>query len=107
MLYKLEYGKSEETIIRHARQNRQPLPAFIQNAPELNLGLQIYLQAFFDLESERPAGFSLSRSPGFAVRRYAKDYDFDEEQFEALDVFIRIMDNAYIDYCNKKHSNNE
>ena len=49
----LEQGPHEVMIAQQSVRMGQPLPARIANAPELMLGLQVYLQAFFDLDSER------------------------------------------------------
>lgn len=83
-------------------QARMPLPSNIENAPELNMGLQLYLQAFFDLDSERSHAFSLVRIPSSAVRSYAREFDFDEDQTEMLDYVITDMDNAYLKHLKKK-----
>ena len=77
-------------------QARKPLPTNIQNAPELDLGLQLYLQAFFDLDSERSHAFSLVRIPSSAIRKYAWEFDFDDEQCELLTFYIEQMDGAHL-----------
>lgn len=88
--------------MRQAIQARKPIPANIQNAPELTLGLQLYLQAFFDLDSERSHAFSLVRIPGSKVREYAREFDFDEEQSELLAFYIAEMDGAHLARLKKK-----
>lgn len=96
MLYLLDLAPIEQNIARQAVQARKALPDNIQNAPELDLGLQLYLQAFFDLDSERLNAFSLVRIPGSAVRTYAREYSFDDEQTALLDYYISEMDAAYL-----------
>jgi hypothetical protein len=64
------------------------------------------LQAFFDLDSERPQGFGLGRIPGSAVRSYANDYRFDDEQTDALIFFVGEMDNAYLKRTREKEAAN-
>lgn len=103
MLYAVEYGELEKTLIRHARQNRQSLPAPILNAPELNLGLQVYLQAFFDLQADRQSAFSIGRIPSKAIRDYGKDMQFDEDQIDLLNRFVRDMDSAYVKFKEKNN----
>lgn len=92
----LDLAPIEQNIARQAVQARKPLPTNIQNAPELETGLQLYLQAFFDLDSERSHAFSLVRIPSSAVRAYAYEFDFDEEQTELLTFYIEQMDGAHL-----------
>lgn len=94
----MQFGESELTYIRHARQNDQEIPAPILNAPELELGLQIYLQAFFDLQADRISGLSMGNIPSSAVRCYARDMDFDADQSDLLVRYVQKMDAAYIKF---------
>lgn len=102
----LDLAPIEQNIARQAMQARLPLPANIQNAPELHLGLQLYLQAFFDLDSERSHAFSIVRIPSSAIRRYAKEFEFDEDQKEMLDYVITEMDNAHTKRLSAKNGTN-
>lgn len=92
----LDFGSIEETIVRRATQAGQPLPTNIQNAPELELGLQLYLQAFFDLDSERSHTFSLVRIPASKIRSYARELELDAVQSELLAFYISEMDGAHL-----------
>lgn len=73
------------------RDGKKPPDAFA-NVPELRVGLQLYLEAFFDLDSERTGGEGLAPIPWTSIKDYAKAYEFDEEQTEDLFFFIRQMD---------------
>lgn len=73
----------------------QPLPDRIANAPELFEGLQLYLQAFFDLDSERSHGMGIMMIPWQSIRHYALAYEFSDDQSEDLMYFIRKMDVAH------------
>jgi hypothetical protein len=98
----LEIAPIEQTLIRQAMQARRPIPEKILNSPELNLGLQIYLQAFFDLDTERPQGMDVGRIPHSAICAYAKNYNFDADQTDALSYFVLHMDNEYHKYRKSK-----
>lgn len=74
----------------------QKLPDRIANAPELQIGLQLYLQAFFDLDSERSHEFAPKPIPRSKVAEYIKELDLNEEQAEDLFFFIRKMDGAHL-----------
>lgn len=73
----------------------QPLPDRILNAPKLNFGLQLYLSAFFDLDSERSHSMGVVSIPNSEIRNYAGHYDFSDDQTEDLLYVIRQMDNAH------------
>lgn len=92
----------EQNIVKQAIRAGDVIPERILNAPKITNGLQLYLQAFFDLDSERTHGFSLSHIPWSAINEYAKTYDFDEEQKEDLLYFIRCLDRVYLDRLEKK-----
>lgn len=80
----------------------QPLPDRIANAPELEIGLILYLQAFFDLDSERSHGNGLAPIPWSAIVNYANAFDFDEEQREDLVYFVKQLDKEHLDRMAKK-----
>lgn len=90
-------GAIEQSIARQAALNNQPLPERIANAPELLPGLDLYLQAFFDLDSERSHSFGLTRIPYSAIRHYASLKEFDEDQTQRLVVLITEMDKANLE----------
>lgn len=84
----LEMGPHEQTLARQSMQMGQPLPDRIANAPELRFGLQLYLQAFLNLDSERNEG----PIPWSAIRDYAQAFELDEEQTDDLFYFVRRLD---------------
>lgn len=55
----------------------------------------MYLQAFFDLDSERSHSMGITVIPWSAIDNYARAYDFSDEQREDLIYFLRAMDNAH------------
>ncbi|WQZ00291.1 tail chaperonin [Escherichia phage Shy] len=72
------------------------MPDRIANAPELELGLQLYLQAFFDLDSERSHSLGLTPISWSSIIGYARAFEFDEEQTESLLFHIRRMDTEHL-----------
>lgn len=81
---------------------RMPIPDRIKNAPQLRLGLELYLQAFYDLNTCRPSGWGLMPIPWTATREYAEAFDYDEEQTERLFHHIPVMDAAFREYHSKR-----
>lgn len=62
----------------------------------MQLGLDLYLHAFFDLDTERSHGDGLQRIPRSAIVDYAVHYDIVGEQREDLLFYVRKMDNAHL-----------
>lgn len=95
-------GKAEQSIARQAMRRGQPVPDRIQNAPELQVGLQLYLQAFFDLDGERSHGSGLRSIPWSAIKDYCVANELDEEQTEDMFYFVKRMDKAHLDRLEQK-----
>lgn len=100
--YRLEQGKSEETILEQARKNNLPIPSKILNAPRLQTGMAFYYMAFNDLSTCRAVGMSPGPIPWTAIREYAIQYDLDEVDFETLVIVINHMDVVFLEHLNKK-----
>jgi hypothetical protein len=96
-------GKAEQSIIKQAVRFGNPIPERIANAPKLNLGLQFYLDAFFDLDSERTHGFSLTRIPWSAIVNYARATELDDQETDDLVYIIQAMDRAHLERLEKKN----
>jgi len=84
------------------RQNNAAPPENKNEEPEIKPNLNLYLDAFFELDSERTHGEGLSPIPSSAIRAYAKDYGFSELQFYKLKYLIREMDKAHLKMLAKK-----
>jgi hypothetical protein len=102
LLYVLEMGAIEQGIARQAIQAGEALPDKIANAPELEDGLEIYFEAFFELDTERNHGMGLTQIPWSKIRMYAEANGYDEDQTEELHAHIRTMDNAHLARLEKK-----
>lgn len=94
-------GKLEQQIARQAFLANAPMPGKIANAPSLELGLDLYLSAFFDLESDRQIGMGIGPIPWNVVNEYAKTYHFDDEQSTKLFRYVKAMDVVYLSHVNK------
>lgn len=80
---------------------RSPLPDRIANAPKLTLGLELYYDAFWELNTCRQTGWAAGQIPWTSIRDYAVTFELDEAQEEDLFYLIRVMDNAFLDYHDK------
>lgn len=101
----LEMGPVEQALAKQAMRAGNKLPDRIANAPELKIGLQLYLQAFFELDSERSHAMAPTAIPWTSVKDYAQAFGFDEEQTEDLHFFIRRMDGEHLQRIARKLKN--
>lgn len=92
----MEQGPVEEKILRDCMRAQLPIPEKIKNAPQLRLGLQIFLSAFMDLSSCRPVGFGLQPIPWTAVHEYCIALGLDAIQVEDMHYFIEQLDTAWL-----------
>jgi hypothetical protein len=102
-VYLLDMGPHEETIAKQALRMGNPIPDKIANAPELEIGLHLYLQAFLDLDSERSHTNGLTAIPWSSVARYAEAFGFDDEQTEDLHYLVRKLDSEHLKRLQAKY----
>lgn len=96
-------GSIERNIAKQAVRAGEPLPDRIANAPELKQGLRLYLDAFFDLDTERSPTMGLTSIPWSKIKTYGEFWKFDREQMEDLFYFIRRMDDAHLARLKEKN----
>lgn len=84
----------------------QPIPEFIKNKPELEPGLEVYLNAYLDLDSERTHAFGPAGIPVTSMLHYAKAFNFDEDQQDDLVYFLRAMDSENLKRVKKLQKGN-
>lgn len=92
----------EQNIAQQAIRAGVQIPDRILNAPTLLQGLDLYLQAFFDLDTDRSHATGLTRIPWSSIKNYAEFYDFSLEQCEDLFYFIKAMDLAHLKRLDEK-----
>lgn len=83
-------------------QRKLPLPDRIKDAPDLELGLELYLGAFWDLDSCRPLGWAEGPIPWTVIEQYAQLNELEGEQREMLHYHVRQLDNAYLKHRHEK-----
>jgi hypothetical protein len=88
----------EKNLIKQARLMGQPIPDRIKNKPFLKTGLNLYFNAFLDLQSDRNDNGNI---PWTVKVTYARFYEFDEIQTENLIYFLSRMDEAYNKWSKK------
>ena len=82
---------------------RQPVPDRIKNKPILGTGLQLYYDAFMDLQNDRnEAGFI----PWTVKTAYADRFKFNELQYENMIYFLNKLCGSYNEWLNKHKGKN-
>jgi hypothetical protein len=83
--------------VQTAHREGRPVPAAVRNAPILELGLELYWEAFGDLNTCRSATMDGALPiPWTAATLWAKTHKLDDEQAFDLWYFIRKMDSVYL-----------
>lgn len=99
-------GEIEQNLAKQAVRFGNPLPDRIANAPRLQLGLEIFIQAFYELDSERSHGLGPTPIPPHLIKEYAATYDFDEEMTDDLLFFVRGIDKEHLKEIKRKQDGN-
>jgi hypothetical protein len=103
LLYALEQGPTEKSIIQQCFQQKLPLPDKIRNAPELFLGLELFYLSFMDLSSCRGQGYGTEGPIGWLqISDYCYIHGIIGEQRDDLIYHIQRMDEAYLLFKTKK-----
>lgn len=97
-------GEFEKGIIKQANQQRKALPDKIANAPMIEIGLEMYWEAFLILCSERVQDGAI---PWRAMQAYALEIGIEDVDDRQEFYFVMCeMDRKFIDMCDKKRTKN-
>lgn len=89
--------------MKQAIRRGQPLPDAIAGAPALWPGQGSIYRAFDELSTCRSTGFGyVGPIPWTATDRYAERYGYRGDQYFTFVEIIRTMDDAFVNYLNKK-----
>lgn len=69
-------------------------PEVLTDQPKLPVSLVMYLEAFYELDTERQIGMAVGRIPWSSIVRYASYHGMDVEECV---FFIRRMDDALLE----------
>ncbi len=95
--------EEEDKILRQVKRMKGPIPDKIANKPILAKGLYFYFNAFHELSTDRPVGYTMGQIPYSSILSYCKYYTFDYEETSDFLYLIRKIDSAYIEYKDKKN----
>lgn len=106
MLYELQQAPSEKSIFKQLgrrklkRGQKLELPSKMAQAPVLIWGLELYWNAWWDLEPDRRT--AKARLSWSQIMDYAARKGFDEYQTESTLHHVRAMDTAFLTWYGKK-----
>jgi hypothetical protein len=91
-------GGVQKTLAAQMELDGVEIPQVVSEQPLLQSNLLGYLDAFYELDTERSHGFALVRIPWSRIVQFGVHYGFDVEE---LVFFIRKMDDAHLDQLRK------
>lgn len=94
----MELAPIEQAVTKMAQRLGKKTPSRFVDKPRPLPGANLYLQAFYDLDSERAQGYmSQGRIPWSAIQHYATVVGFDYELTCNLHHLIKHMDSAHLE----------
>ena len=96
-------GSKEKFLIQQANRSGMPIPDRIANKPKLAWGLELYLNAFYELQFDRNDNEYI---PWSVIVNYASFNEFSKDQTESLIYFIRELDRVFKGWLNNKGPKN-
>lgn len=94
----MELAPIEQAVTKMASRLGKPTPSRFVDKPVLFHGANLYLQAFFDLDSERSQGYgTVGRIPWSAIQHYVTVVGLSYEQECNLHFLIKRMDAAHME----------
>jgi hypothetical protein len=81
-----------------------PLPEKIKNAPELENGLELFIQAFFELSTSRMVGVDYGPIPWVVINEYCNSLEIVEDQRDDVFYHVRALDSTYLEFINRPKS---
>lgn len=88
-------GGVQEDLAAQMKRDGIAVPENLATQPLLQADLICYLEAFYDLDTERNHGWNLARIPWSRIVKYGLHYGYDIEE---LLFFIRKMDDAHLEH---------
>lgn len=79
-----------------------PIPAAIQNAPELLPGLDLFISAYTELSTCRQLGMTEGPIPWLAMNAYCDVYEIDGDLRQEFFYILRQLDNEMMEYRESK-----
>lgn len=96
--YALEHPDEQQVLQRYA-DHGMGTPKWAIDAPEVPLGAQIILDAYFELDTCRPIGWGAGYIPWTAINDYCHERGIkDPAERHEFEYLIRRMDREHLKY---------
>lgn len=99
LLHTLEHSSTEKQALQQAAQWGTPVPEVYTNAPVLGAGLELYLEAFWQLHTCRTFGLGMGPIPWTSVVQWGTMQELDHDQMDDLESHISDMDGAFLKWA--------
>ena len=99
--YDLRYQKEGQQWELLSKRGRKA-PAWFSADTQLLPTEQLYLKAFWDLNSDRSMGMSVGPIPWSSIQRYASHLGLEHGNIETLHVVIRSMDEVFLRFLDEE-----
>ena len=80
-----------------------PYPDSIRDAPELCMGLGLFMQAFIDLDNSRINGMQMGRIPWITIFDYCERIGVVGEQRTDVIAHVMALDTWYLEWHKEKN----
>ena len=102
----LKTGPNYTGILKAVEAARDGLPPrFIEVEEKTDKWMEFFLDAFFELDTERISGYGIFPIPVSRIRSYAARYGYEGELEEEFVYYLRAMDRHYMTYAQSKEKN--
>lgn len=98
-MYGLTFGPQEDKIVAAAEETGVELPQTVDEKPEVRPDLELYWEAYMDLNGTRASGFGLGPIPWTSIDAFARRHKLeDPDEFQTLKEIVWKVDKAYLDW---------
>jgi hypothetical protein len=99
--YELTWGQAKEKLYERWKSGKKT--PVIEKWPKLQPGLELFWDAFLELNTDRPQGFSKPGPiPFTSIYHFATAYGIQDQDFEELRYFIRVLDSTWLKHHDGK-----
>ena len=97
----------EKNILAQAKRFGEPIPDRIKNRPRLRFELAFFLDAFYELDTDRNVSVSFGPIPWSSLHNYAVANELVGEEYYDFMYLVRAIDSAYIKHMREKSNHGE
>lgn len=92
----MKHGEHADRLETQCIKQKIPKPKWLEERPQLGLGLLFYYESYHKLSTERMPADYVTAIPWSKIQQYAEHYGMGFEEQETFHFFINKLDNAYM-----------